>query len=502
VYFGKKTRAGAVSRNRKDRTAPCVVALAKDTSRFQKVAIHMTSAFPRTLAPQVLGPIRFGYGHAVDVDVPATATDIFASLTLPDVNAALYQPMASYDTVLAEVRVKNLLSKANKTGDEDALAEGRKLRQAQRSSNLVDTAGAFARMVDTPSPFRARLEWHFTNHFSLRHRNVRWIGASLGFVDEAIRPHIMGHFSDMLRAVETHPAMLMYLDQHISVGPNSPFGRKRKKGLNENLAREMLELHTVGTGYVQKDVRQLAQLLTGQIVDKTQRAAFDPMRAEPGTATVMGVTYEGDTPPKFAAITTVLNDLANSPLTAHHVSTRLAQHFVSDTPDPDLIDSMVAAWMTSDGYLPRVYDAMLAHPASWRDFGAKVKTPLEFIGSSLVAIGVSGADILAIKPNQFKKHLLAPVRNMGQQFLYPPSPEGWPEDAPSWITPQLLSERLSWAMTAPHLSRMGGFRRPHHWAQRVLGEAARPELITALTRASNTLEGAGLMLAAPDFQRR
>ena len=462
----------------------------------------MTSVFPRQLAPQALGPIRFGYGHAPNVNVPATASDIFAALSVPERDPSLYRPMASFETVLAERASGKLITKANKTGDKVALAEGRALRQTQRNSNVRDVARAIARIVDTPSPLRSRLEWHFTNHFSLRQRNARWGGAMLGFVDEAIRPHVMGHFSDMLRAVETHPAMLMYLDQHISVGPNSPYGKKRKRGLNENLAREMLELHTVGTGYSQKDVRQLAQLLTGQIINDKQRAEFVPARAEPGQVTVMGRSYGGDTPPRFDAIEAVLHDLARSPLTARHVSTRLARHFISDAPDPDLVDSMVAAWMASDGYLPQVYEAMLAHPASWRDFGAKVKTPLEFTTSSLVAMGVTGADVMAVKPNQLKKHLLSPLKNMGQRFLYPPSPEGWPEDAASWISPQLLSERLNWAMTVPYLDRMGGFRRPHHWAEKVLGEAARPELITALTRASNALEGAGLMLASPDFQRR
>jgi uncharacterized protein (DUF1800 family) len=462
----------------------------------------MSSAFPRTLAPHALGPIRFGYGHAPHKDVPATAPDLFASLSVPDVHADRYRPMRSDLTVLAELAAGKLVSKANKTGDEDARSEGRRLRGIQRDSNLRDTAGAIARIVDTASPLRSRLEWHFTNHFSLRQRNARWGGAMLGFVDEAIRPHIMGHFTDMLRAVETHPAMLVYLDQHISVGPNSPYGKKRKKGLNENLAREMLELHTVGTGYTQTDVRQLAQLLTGQMITGAQRADFKPNRAEPGIATVMGQSYGGDTPPNFAAIEAVLLDLAHHPLTARHVSTRLAQHFVADVPDADLIDSMVAAWTASDGYLPRVYEALLAHPASWRDFGAKVKTPLEFSCSSLVAIGVTGAEVMAIKGNQLKKRLLRPMQHMGQTFLYPPSPEGWPEDAASWISPQLLSERVAWAMNAPELNRMGGYRRPHMWAEKVLGEAARPELITALTRASNTSEGAGLMLSSPDFQRR
>lgn len=462
----------------------------------------MSSAFPRALAPKALGPIRFGYGHAPNVNVPATASNIFASLSVPEFNPDVYRPMASYETVLVEIESGKLRSKGQTTGDEDALEKGIALRRTQRASNVSDAARALARIVDTPSPLRSRLEWHFTNHFSLRQRNGRWDGAMLGFVDEAIRPHIMGYFSDMLRAVETHPAMLMYLDQHISIGPNSRDGKSRKKGLNENLAREMLELHTVGTGYTQTDVRQLAQLLTGQIINGAQRSDFKPNRAEPGVATVMGQSYGGETPPSFAAIEAVLYDLANHPLTARHVSLRLAQHFVADVPDPDLIDSMVAAWMASNGYLPRIYEAMLAHPASWRDFGAKVKTPLEFIASSFVAIGVTGDDVMQVKPNQYKKRVLSPLRFMGQMFLYPPSPEGWPEDAESWISPQLLSERVAWAMNAPYLDRMGGFRRPNMWAEKVLGEAARPELLTALTRASNTSEGAGLMLASPDFQRR
>lgn len=461
----------------------------------------MISAFPRTLSPHVLGPIRFGYGHAPDRDLPASAEAIFASLSGPQLDENIYKPMTSHETVVIEMAARVLTTKGNKTGDDVAFKKGQKMRRAQRASNVRDAAKAMARIVDTPSPFRSRLEWHFVNHFSLRERNVRWTGAKLGFVDETIRPHVMGYFSDMLRAVETHPMMLQYLDQNISVGPNSPFGKKRRKGLNENLAREMLELHTVGTDYLQKDVRQLAQLLTGQWITKDQRAAFDPNRAEPGVSVVMGQSY-GGAQPSFAAIEQVLNDLANNPLTARNVSFRLAQHFVADRPDPDLIDSMVQAWTTSDGFLPSVYEAMLAHPASWRDFGAKMKTPIEFIGSGLLALGVSGAEIIDAEPNQIKKFMLSPLKDMGQPFLSPASPEGWPEEDTVWITPQLLTARLDWAMSAPFLDRMGGFRRPNHWAQKVLGDAARPELITALTRASNKLEGAGIMLASPDFQRR
>jgi uncharacterized protein (DUF1800 family) len=462
----------------------------------------MTFAYHRTLAPHALGPIRFGYGHAPDRQMPASAEAIFASLSGPQLDVNTYKPMESYKTVVIEMAAGVLVTKGNKTGDKANFETGRDMRRAQRASNVQDAARAMARIVDTPSPFCTRLEWHFTNHFSLRERNARWAGAKLGFVEETIRPHVMGHFADMLRAVETHPAMLMYLDQHISVGPNAPFGKKRKKGLNENLAREMLELHTVGTGYSQKDVRQLAQLLTGQWINDDQRAAFDPNRAEPGISTVMGQTYGGLAPPSFDAIDEVLHDLAQSPLTARNVSFRLAQHFVSDRPEPDLVDAMVQAWMASEGYLPRVYETMLAHPASWRDFGAKVKTPIEFMGSGLLALGVSGRDIIDTAPNQIKKIMLSPLGDMGQPFLYPASPEGWTEEATVWITPQLLTARVDWAMSAPFLDRMGGFRRPNFWAEKVLGEAARPELITALTRASNALEGAGIMLASPDFQRR
>jgi uncharacterized protein (DUF1800 family) len=321
-------------------------------------------------------------------------------------------------------------------------------------------------------------------------------------VEDAIRPHVLGYFSDMLRAVETHPVMLMYLDQYISIGPNSSQGQKRKKGLNENLAREMLELHSIGSGYTQKDVRQLAELLTGMTFDKEYTFEFRQGWAEPGSEAVLNQTYGAKSQTGFSAVEAFLDDLAAHPNTAVHVSTRLAQHFVADVPDPKLIAHMVAAWTGSGGYLPRVYEAMLEHPASWRDFGAKVKTPIEFIASSFVALGLQGKDITAANKNQVQKYMLGPLAKMGQSFLQPQTPEGWPEDVDAWISPQLLTERISWAMSAPFLEKMGGFRRPDAWAKTVLGEAARPVLLSALIRAPNRLDGAGLMLASPDFQRR
>jgi uncharacterized protein (DUF1800 family) len=312
----------------------------------------------------------------------------------------------------------------------------------------------------------------------------------------------MGYFGDMFQAVETHPAMLIYLDQHVSMGPNSDAGRRRKKGLNENLAREMLELHSIGTGYTQRDVRALAELLTGLSFDKEFAFEFKSSWVEPGSETVLQKTYGGLGEGALSDITAFFADIAVHPNTAQHVCTRLAQHFIADDPDASLIAHMKAAWMSTGGYLPSVYEAMLEHPVSWENFGAKVKTPLEFIASSYVALGVKAEEITAADKNQIRRAMLRPLSQMGQPFMSPPTPEGWAEEGSAWISPQLLTERVTWAMNAPFLQKIGGFRRPDHWAKSVLKDAARPTLITALTRASNKLEGAGLLLASPDFQRR
>ena len=279
---------------------------------------------------------------------------------------------------------------------------------------------------------RERLAAFWADHFTAQGRDIVSHTVQAIYVEEAIRPHVSGRFADMLRAVMTHPLMLIYLDQNRSVGPNSRAAKRRpekKRGLNENLARELLELHTLGVGgpYTQDDVRQLAELLTGLRYSLEKGFQFDPARAEPGAETVLGKIYGGDAP-ALSDIHAVLDDLAAHPATAAHLARKLAVHFVSDTPDPAMITAMAARYQQSDGDLFEVYRAMLDHPSAWDFTQRNVKQPIDFISSSLRALDISPRHIQGARPGKNLTNLVAPLTLMGQQWARAPGPDGWPQE--------------------------------------------------------------------------
>jgi len=313
---------------------------------------------------------------------------------------------------------------------------------------------------------------------------------------------LAGHFADMLKAVVTHPFMLIYLDQPNSVGPNSPVGRASGKGLNENLAREVLELHTLGVGarYSQGDVTQFAELLTGLAFKLGKGASFRPGMAEPGAESVLGISYGGGAA-RLDDIHAVLEDLAVHPATAAHICGKLAAHFVADTPDPDLVAQMTRAYIDSDGFLPAVYAAMLEHPAAWRGFGAKIKQPVEFIATGLRALDMRAEQLLDMGPNRANKILLRAQSQMGQPYQNPPGPDGWPDTASAWVQPYGLASRIGWAMLIA--TRVpGGTPDPRVFVHDALGDAASDKLIWAAGVAESRAEGVGIVLASAEFNRR
>ncbi|MEM6904712.1 MAG: DUF1800 domain-containing protein, partial [Pseudomonadota bacterium] len=317
---------------------------------------------------------------------------------------------------------------------------------------------------------------------------------------EALRPHVMGRFDDMLVAVCRHPVMLNYLDQRISVGPNSRGGKRRQVGLNENLAREVLELHTLGVGgsYTQGDVRELAELFTGYSFDRQAGTfKFNAHWAEPGPETVLGRRY-GDGKPDPGEAEAALRDIARHPDTARHIGRKLAVHFVSDTPDEGLAAHVAEAFQQSEGHLPSVYAALLEHPAAWRDFGAKVKRPIELVASAMRATET--------RPNQLspklQAYLLRAINNMNQPIWQPPGPDGWPEEGAAWITPQGLSERLKFASKLGHILEPRRDFDPRVLAEAALGDALKPITAFAIGGAEARWEGFALLFASAEFNRR
>lgn len=442
-----------------------------------------------------LAAIRFGYGLP---QKPRTADQMLSALRGPDVMAATY-PIAGMEVYGPVFRDYSRLKPGVKKGlVEPAIVQD--LEQQLRAMGHAGVQATVARVLDSEDALRERLVTFWADHFTVTALAPRDEPRPAALIEDAIRPHVAGSFAQMLVAVALHPVMLAYLDQAQSIGPNSEQGLRQARGLNENFAREVMELHTLGAsaGYTQDDVRQLAEALTGLTYDPRRGVKYDKRRAEPGPETVLGVTYEGE---RLETVERVLTALAQRPETAAHLARKLAVHFVSDTPDPGLVAALEAAWLQGGGALMPVYEALLAHPAAWQPVLAKARQPWDLVLAALRALGVRGADVMGWSPKQLKQAVTEPLFNMGQPLWRPRGPDGWREDAEAWITPQGLAARIEWAMTAPE-TLVRPLPDPVDLAQRALGGLASEALLWAVARAEKRAEGVGIVLASAEFNRR
>ncbi|MCA8868878.1 MAG: DUF1800 domain-containing protein [Rhodobacteraceae bacterium] len=453
-----------------------------------------------TPSPMTYAAIRFGYGLSPDIPSPASAAEILGQLQLPDQMAERY-PIAHFPERAEQERRLGELRRAKRQDEDGAAAAFKAANTEALKRSARDMRMSMLRPVLSPDGFRERLVRFWADHFAIAAKGKGLRDITTAYVEDAIRPNITASFRDLLRAAETHPVMLIYLDQILSVGPNSKAGQKSNRGLNENLAREILELHTLGVGgtYSQTDVREFAELLTGIFYNFRTGFAYREHTAEPGAETVLGKTYGGKVG-RLEDIYAVLDDLAVHPDTARHIAGKLAVHFVADQPDPGMVDAMTAAFRDTGGELVSVYAAMLEHPAAWQNFGQKAKQPFDFLTSSMRAMGV-GADQLENLPlRKSRIYLAAPMRMMGQPWQQPAGPNGWPEETRNWITPQGLAARIEWALMAAGLfeSRLD----PPEFARVALGDMAGDELLMLSSRAESRLEGMALVLSSPEFNRR
>lgn len=363
-----------------------------------------------------------------------------------------------------------------------------------------------ARALDAPAGFGERLVQFWTGHFATHARNAPGHVLAAAMVDEAIRPHLAGRFADMMAAADTHPMMVTYLSQAGSVGPNSVFARRRPDrsvGLNENLAREAMELHSLGVGaaYGQADVRELAELLTGLTYSSRGPRRYRAEAAEPGTETVLGESYGGPGTSGMDEICRALGDLAVRPETAAHLARKLAVHFVADDPPGDLVAALQATWQDSGGDLAQVNAVLVEHPAVAAGFRQKARQPFDYLVAALRALGVDGATILALDPPQTNQILWGPLVQMGQPWAQPRGPDGWPEPAAAWITPQMLSARIGWALRLP-ARLVDPLPDPRAFLGQALGATASEPLSWAVPRAESVREGVAIVLASSDFNRR
>jgi len=371
-----------------------------------------------------------------------------------------------------------------------------------------EVAARLAAAASTLAPFRERLVWFWSNHFTVSAEKALVFALVGSFEREAVRPHVCGHFADMLLAATRHPAMLLYLDNHLSVrkgwqGRGLRASRSTAfpspTSLNENLAREILELHTLGVngGYTQADVTEFARVLTGWTVRPTMfdlneagsGFVFDPERHEPGPRHLLGSSYPQE---GIAQGEAVLRDIAAHPATAMFVATKLARHFIADDPPPEAVARIARAFRDSDGHLPTVYAALLDCPEAWTQPLAKLKSPIEYVVSCLRALpGLRAAD---------PRGLYGTLRGMGQRPLFAPSPQGWPDTAAAWAGGDALWKRIEWAgIIAGHI---GSRVDPLRLATASYGPALGAQTRTAVERAESRQQGLALWLASPEFQRR
>jgi uncharacterized protein (DUF1800 family) len=357
-------------------------------------------------------------------------------------------------------------------------------------------------------PFHERLVHFWSNHFAVS-ADKQPLPAIAGlYENEAIRPNVSGNFADMLIAVAQHPAMITYLDNQRSIGPESTLGkranraqRERSIGLNENLAREILELHTLGVngGYTQEDVTTFAKVITGWSIggaSETGRFAdgtpgtfeFRELIHEPGTHRVLNSSYSQSGVAQGEA---VLRDLAVHPSTAKFLVGKLAQHFVADDPPDALVENLTSVYLNTGADLSAVYEALILSAEPWTTTFSKYKTPHDFVISAFRAFDHVPDDA---------RFTVAALDLMGQTPFRPGSPAGWPDTALEWGGADALMKRIEWSNTVARV--VGNRVNPVELGETALGPAFSEDTRIAVSRAESKKQGTTLFLASPDFQRR
>ncbi|MGA8585829.1 MAG: DUF1800 family protein [Roseiarcus sp.] len=345
--------------------------------------------------------------------------------------------------------------------------------------------------------FVERLVAFWSNHFAVSVAKSNELRVAAGpFEREAIRPNVLGKFSALLRAAESHPAMILYLDNQNSIGPDATPGKFAGKGLNENLAREILELHTlgVGSGYTQADVTELARILTGWSVAGPDSESGQPGEFlfksnwhEPGARKLLGKTYAENGVDQGRA---ALDDLALQPATARHIATKLARHFVADNPPADLIEALTRKFLASEGDLAVVASTLVSDDLAWSVRPAKIRTPLEFV--------IAAARVTAFQPNDANLYLQS-LNLLGMPLWQPGGPNGFSDMSDAWASAEGMKARLDLAAFMAQRMRTAD---PLATLNAGFGETASMETRQAVERAESREQALALLFMAPEFQRR
>jgi len=397
-----------------------------------------------------------------------------------------------------ELRRERREARKEATGDSGAAAAAPKLRQYYRPIAVDDALARVRLAIATDRPFLERITQFWTNHFAISIDKAIVLGLAGAYEREAIRPHVLGSFRDLLLAAERHPAMLLYLDNVRSAGPSSRLAQRSQRlsagqrvGLNENLAREIMELHTLGVqgGYTQADVTQFAQVITGWSVNRNSGAfQFRAELHEPGSKEILGRHYRETGESEGVA---VLTDFAAHPSTAHFIATKLVRHFVADDPPPDAVARVAQVFMRTSGDLPSVYTALIETPQAWSDPFTKFKTPSDFIYSTFRGLSL---------PMVHEREVLGAFEVLGQRNYSPGSPAGWPDRSTDWDGSSALLKRIEWADAVSQ--RLGSAREAAALAQDLLGSCLSAASRETIARAASAAQALTLLLTSPEFMRR
>jgi uncharacterized protein (DUF1800 family) len=477
------------------------------------LALHRFGFGPRpgaiaALAPDPLGALLADLdtpnaGQIVDGDLPSSGAE----------NRSVYENNAERlaKDKLEKKRKEAAQAGADNPGADNAMEPKTMEQKADAASPAAAAANAaqpkpvpLARQIflnEATARFRAainaeiglveRLVWFWSNHFCVSFQGTVMAGA---YEREAIRPHVLGRFADMLLAAESHPAMLIYLDNAGSIGPTSVAGINRDRGLNENLAREILELHTLGvrTVYAQADVTNFAKVITGWTIlptvdnpDHGGEFVFNKRMHEPAPQTLIGNTYP-DTGLEQGR--RVLADLARHPATARHVAVKLARHFIADDPPPQLVETLTQRFLDTDGDLKKVTKTLVSAPESWAPEQAKIKRPGEWIVAQRRATGTQGQVARMERVGAL----------LGEPLWQPPAPKGFPDDNATWLDGLVL--RLQSANT--FAQRVRDRLDPQAVLETALGPLASEETRRAVARAESKQQALAFVMMAPEFLRR
>jgi uncharacterized protein (DUF1800 family) len=422
---------------------------------------------------------RFGFGRRGAEPPPDNVSEwLLSQLAAPDSLKSERGP-----TILDAVLIQRRWDEARKAGGSPTYGQ----------ANLYgdEMTAVLRHAATTDLPFREHLVWFWNNHFTASARAGGWnFGFAGTYIREAIRPHVTGRFTDMVNAVMSHPAMLIYLSNDISMGPNSAAGLKQHRGLNENLARECLELHTLGVhgGYTQQDVTVFAAILTGRSVNldgDNPGFVYKADMHEPGPKTLLGHTF----PEGLQGSEMALDFIAGHPATHRHIATQLVQHFVADDPPPASVARVAAELDRTGGDLKQAMAVIVDDPEAWQPL-TKFRTPAEYVVAVLRALDL---------PHLPGTPEFAATQDLGQPFMSPLLPNGWPDTAPDWLSGEPLLKRADWAMTQAS--------RPGAPAADAVARATLGDLCSASTRAAikacpNPAEALATLFASPEFMRR